>query len=263
MKFVGIETLFGLFSTIVSYCDTKTLIKVKETSLLKQLKKIYKTNVFDRLRSEALEPNYSKLRSIDELLYNHKFIYLLYKNYEREFILGSSLIKRKSPTALVCAIEYQRYDDIYNFILFHPFYKYSCNTRTTSRKEFLSKLGHDTRGNQMTPLMIASKNEMPNIVKCLLHYGADPNIKNNKGFTALHICCANNTDTTCITLLLNAMTLDAINIKRGYWTQNTALDDVYYFNRSSKRNVMIKLIRQYGGKANWYDENGHWLGKHS
>merc|ERR1712159_276663 len=40
--------------------------------------------------------------------------------------------------------------------------------------------------------------------------------------------------------------------KDGY----TPLDSAYKYNYSHIKNDIVSLLREYGGKANWYDKNG-------
>ena len=55
------------------------------------------------------------------------------------------------------------------------------------------------------------------------------------------------------------MPLASINKKTG--GGSTPLDDAYYNNHSPLRQEIIALLRSKGGKANWYDENGRYVGR--
>ena len=41
----------------------------------------------------------------------------------------------------------------------------------------------------------------------------------------------------------------------------TPLDYAYGYNRSPIKNDIVSLLRKYGGKANYYDKNGNYVGK--
>ncbi len=56
------------------------------------------------------------------------------------------------------------------------------------------------------------------------------------------------------------MSLDSINNKTYRWGF-TPLDKAYAYNHSPIRQEIIALLRSKGGKGNWYDENGRYVGR--
>ena len=121
-------------------------------------------------------------------------------------------------------------------------------------KDMVNQVGTDSRGYEMTPLMIAAENEHFQIVKYLIEQGeADPNIANSDGWNALHLAVYNRTNTELIELLLTHMSLDSIN-KRAVGIHSPGR--AYIHNHSPIRQEIIALLRSKGGKANCHDENG-------
>jgi ankyrin repeat protein len=111
-----------------------------------------------------------------------------------------------------------------------------------------------------TPLMSAAKFEHFQVVQYLIEQGVDPDIAGSDGANALHWAAGwNSTNTELIELLLAHMTLDSINKKDG--DGETPLDWAYYHNRSPLRQAITALIRSAGGKANYYNANGEYVGK--
>ena len=109
--------------------------------------------------------------------------------------------------------------------------------------------------------MAAARFEHFQIVKYLIEQGeADPNIARSYGTNALHYAAGyNRTNTELIELLFAHMSLDSINQKNGDGV--TPLDAAYIHNDSPIRQEIIALLRSKGGKANWHDENGRWVGE--
>ncbi|ORX44704.1 ankyrin [Piromyces finnis] len=78
-----------------------------------------------------------------------------------------------------------------------------------------SLLEHGSNPNEIcqnahTPLMMACKNELPEVVTLLLDHHADPNIRNNEGYTALSIACMYG-NLQIIKLLLDTKDIDINN----------------------------------------------------
>ena len=182
-----------------------------------------------------------------------KILNRLNNRYETEFPDG---------TSLVCACEKGRLGDVKLFI--------TCmkGINNMTLRENVNRFGEDSDGfDEWTPLMAAAAEEHFQVVKYLIEQGeADPNILRNDGATALHVAARNNKTTTeLIELLLTHMTLDSINMEDGATARAsgvcTPLDKAYFNNRSPIRQEIIALIRSKGGKANWFDENGRYVGK--
>ena len=108
--------------------------------------------------------------------------------------------------------------------------------------------------------MAATNDEHFQVVQHLIEQGeADPNIANSTGWNALHLAATGNrANAGLILLLVDHMTLDNINKKSraGY----TPLDYAYGRNDSPIKQEIIALLRSKGGKANYYDENGRYVG---
>ena len=162
---------------------------------------------------------------------------LLYSIYKKEF---------PQCTPIVVACEKGRLEDLKIFIAGHR----------GSVKKLLEEVGTDSYDNDgCNTLMVAAIYEKPEIIDYLLNYGADPTITNSLGYNALHWSARYNYKSTRITeSLLKKMPLESIN-KKDRWGR-TPLDHAYYYNGNPIQNDIVQLIRQHGGKANWYDRNG-------
>ena len=113
----------------------------------------------------------------------------------------------------------------------------------------VSEVGTSSGGYSMTPLMVAAYYEHSTIIEILLQCNASTATTTRYGESALHIAAAyNKTTTTIVQLLLNNMKLEDINHENTYG--RTPLDLCYY-NNSSTKQQLIKLIRQKGGKRKW------------
>ena len=185
-------------------------------------------------------------------------MYELYQRYGNEF---------EGNTALVCACQHGRMNDVLLFVNLHRFHKYiemnGVKEGNMTVKEMVNQLGRSSRGGgEWTPLMLAAANEHLQVVEYLIEQGeADPNIANSYGVNALHCAAANNrTNTELIELILTHMSLNNINKKtnRGEFTP---LDNAYVFNDSPIRQEIIALLRSKGGKSNRHDENGRYVGE--
>ena len=161
----------------------------------------------------------------------------------REAVRARYLAQYPNATPIVAACEKGNLDDVKVLL-------------TVNNKNVV---GRDSRGGDWTPLMIAARFEHFQVVEYLIEQGADPNIARSNGNNALHYAAGHNRTTTeLIELLLTHMSLNSINKKaRGGWTP---LDRAYYENHSPLRQEIIALLRSAGGKANYYDENGEYVG---
>eukprot|EP00942_MAST-04A_sp_MAST-4A-sp1_P009478 g9478.t1 len=197
---------------------------------------------------------------VSEAISGPKQLYELYQRYGNDFGWES--------TALVCACEQGRMNDVLLFVNLHRFHKYiemnGVKESNMTVKEMVNQLGSTTYGygfGECTPLMAAAWEEHFQVVQYLIEQcEADPNIADSSGQNALHSAAANNrTNTQLIELLLTHMPLDSINTKDG--GEYTPLDNAYAFNDSPIRQEIIALIRSKGGKANYHDENGRDVGE--
>lgn len=94
----------------------------------------------------------------------------------------------------------------------------------------------------MVPIMYAMSLDNPEIIKILLKAGADVNIQDNKGNTALLYGYYSNTNhITCLKLLLQAGADPNIKNKNGL----TALDEYQKSNPGLRSNVIVKLFQSY------------------
>ncbi len=265
----GIESACGILLNILQYLNIRSLCNVKRSSLIQQCRKAFGSNDFERVRDIALSLSYEGRRSINEILLTHpaRRLYLLIERYKREFPRGT-WNRDAIPTPIVCACEHGRMDDVELFMNLHPFHKYTTNRGANgyrddmTLKDMVSQFGKDNGGVECTPLMIAAYGEHFQVVKYLIEQGeADPNIADSVGVNALHVAASNNSTTTeLIELLLTHMTINSINKKKGWWGF-TPLDLAYDYNRSPIRQEIIALLRSKGGKANYYDENGIYVGR--
>ena len=227
----------GLFKNILKFLNVKSILKMSESCLVKNLGHAS----FNECVSEAI----SKPKQLFEL----------YQRYGNEF---------EGNTALVCACEEGRMNDVLLFVNLHRFHKYiemnGVKEGNMTLNEMVNQLGRNSRGYEYTPLMIAASEEHFQVVKYLIEQcEADPNIARSDGVNALHLAAGwNRTTTELIQLLLTHMTLDSINKKS---LGSTPLDLAYRFNDSPLRQEIIALLRLKGGKANYYDENGRNVGE--
>ena len=227
----------GLFKNILKFLNVKSLLKMSESCLVKNLGHAS----FNECVSEAIS--------------KPKQLYELYQRYGNEF---------EGRSALICACQHGRMNDVLLFVNLHRFHKYiemnGVKEGNMTLKEMVNQLGKDSSGYKRTPLMLAARNEHFQIVEYLIEQGeADPNIASSNGNNALHFAAQfNRTTTELIELLLTHMTLDSIN-KKDRWG-STPLDCAYHFNRSPLRQEIIALLRSKGGKANRYDANGRHVG---
>ena len=238
----GVEAASGIMTKIFMCLDVKSLLKVLESCLVKRLCVLFNSQDFVRARHEALAFDYSGHRCITEMIHNPKQLYLLYKRYKNEF-------PRCNP--FVCACQYGRVEDVNQFLNLHRFHAYIDVGTANAGMDvtaMVSKVGTNSNGYSVTPLMAAARYEHSTIIEILLQYNADTATTNEYGWNALHVAAHNKTTTTIVQLLLNNMKLEDINHKTTYGA--TPLDWCYY-NKSSIKQQLIDLIRQKGGKRKW------------
>ena len=227
----------GLFKNILKFLKVKSILKMSESCLVKNLGHAS----FNECVSEAIS--------------KPKQLYELYQRYGNEF---------EGRSALICACDRGRMNDVLLFVNLHRFHKYiemnGVKEGNMTLNEMVNQVGRSSYGVEYTPLMIAASNEHFQVVEYLIEQDeADPNIADSDGWIALHYAaCYNRTNTEMIELLLTHMSLDSINKKNGGgWTP---LDLAYRFNDSPIQQEIIALIRSKGGKANYHDANGRWVG---
>ena len=108
-------------------------------------------------------------------------------------------------------------------------------------------------------MRIAATYENQQVLEYLLNNNVDPSDTNCDGWNSLHFGAhTNKKSTKCIELLLKNMKVESINKVNN--DGETPLDYAYY-NGSPIKNDIILIIRQAGGKANLWDENGIHVGK--
>ena len=222
----------GLFKHILIFLNVKSILKMSESCLVKNLGHAS----FNECVSEAIS--------------NPKQLYELYQRYNNEF---------EGRSALICACGEGHMNDVLLFLNLHRFHKYiemnGVKEGNMTVKEMFNQVGRSSLGGEWTPLIAAAWYEHFQVVQYLIEQGeADPNIARSNGSNALHLAaCNNRTNTGVIQCLLNHMSLDSINKKnrRG----STPLDWAYS-NDSPIRQEIIALIRSKGGKANYHDANG-------
>ena len=163
--------------------------------------------------------------------------------------------KKEFPegTPIVVACEKGRLEDLKLFVACHDV----DGTKVTVKK-LLEEVGKDSGGYSRNTLMISAEKQRHEVLVQLLdYYKVDPSYTDSDdGYNALHISAHNKKSTRCTESLLKKMSLESINKKtnRG----GTPLDFAYQ-NGSPIKNDIVQLIRQHGGKANWYDRNGEWV----
>ena len=190
---------------ILQYLDIRSLLKVKESSLIQQLNKEFESKDFERVRDEALSLDYEGRRSINEMIQTHpaRRLYLLIERYQEEFPRG---------TPFVCACEHGRMDDVQLFVNLHPFHKYITNRDVNGDNgnmplnEMVNQVGKDSRGYEYTPLRIAAREDHFHIVQYLIELcEADPNIADSDGWNALHdAACHNKKNTDLIQRIIKS-----------------------------------------------------------
>ncbi len=215
----------GLFKHILIFLNVKSILKMRESCLVKNLSH----TSFNECVSAAIS--------------GPKQLFELYQRYRLEF---------EGQSTLLCACEKGRMNDVMLFVSLHRFHKYiemkGVKEGNMTVKEYVNQRGKSSNAWDHTPLMVAAWQEHFQIVKYLIEQcEADPNIAQGGGVNALHYAAYHNKkDTKLIELLLTNMSLNSINKNRngdGY----TPLDNAYY-NKSPIKQKIIDLIRSKGGR---------------
>ena len=175
----------------------------------------------------------------------------LKQKYKKEFPKGT-------PIVVMC--EKGRLEDLKLFMKLFV----ACHDvdRTgVSVKKLLEEVGKDSGGYKRNALMVAAREEKPEVVLYLLEYDVNPAITDSYyGRNALYFSAGYNKKSTRITeSLLKKMPLESINKKNKYGGYTPL--DYAYGNGSPIKNDIVQLIRQHGGKANNYDRNGKKVGE--
>ena len=219
----------GLFKHILIFLKVKSILKLKESCLVKNLNH----TSFNECVTAAIR--------------GPKQLFELYRRYRLEF---------EGKSTLVCACEKGRMNDVMLFVSLHRFHKYiemkGVKEGNMTLKDMVNLEGKAiSDGYEYTPLIIAARYEHYQIVKYLIEQcEADPNIANSRGSNALHYAAyKNEKDTKLIEFLLTNMSLTSINKKGGYygWTPL----DMAYDNKSPIKQTIIDLIRSKGGKRGY------------
>ena len=120
----------GLFKNILKFLKVKSILKMSESCLVKNLGHAS----FNECVSEAI----SKPKQLFEL----------YQRYGNEF---------EGITALVCACQHGRMNDVLLFVNLHRFHKYiemnGVKEGNMTLKEMVNQLGRSRYGVEYTPLM--------------------------------------------------------------------------------------------------------------
>ena len=124
----------GLFKNILKFLNVKAILKMSESCLVKNLGHAS----FNECVSEAIS--------------KPKQLYELYQRYGNEF---------EGNTALVCACQYGRMNDMLLFVNLHRFHKYiemkGVKEGNMTVKEMVNQLGTNSLGYEYTPLIAAAR----------------------------------------------------------------------------------------------------------
>ncbi|PML61919.1 ankyrin repeat domain-containing protein [Vibrio breoganii] len=106
-----------------------------------------------------------------------------------------------------------------------PFLHYYSRENDFKRCEVLLKNGLDPNiriqygvNEDVTPLMIACQFDCIDVAKTLLAYGADCNLTNSQGSTALHYCMFNNSPELVKLLIHSGAKVNVFTAERALWT---------------------------------------------
>ena len=132
----------------------------------------------------------------------------------------------------------------------------------------VSKEGKDSGGGSITPLQTAVWIEQLEIVQYLVKSCPTVDLVgqiDSIGESSLHMaaqCSKKNVHTLQFLIdNYNGKDIkDIINQKNNYYGY-TPLDCAYQYNKSPIKKDIVALLRQFGGKANYYDKNGNKVGK--
>eukprot|EP00944_MAST-04C_sp_MAST-4C-sp1_P005958 g5958.t1 len=173
-----------------------------------------------------------------------------------------SVYKKALPkgTPLVCACEKGRLDDVRMLVEGHDLEKTGMSV-----DEMVSKNGKDSGGYSFTPLQMAVRNEQLEIVQYIVKSCTTVDLigqTNSNGASSLHYAAEHSKKNVqmlqCLIDNYNGKDIkDIINQKND--DGKTPLDNAYVFYSIEEED--ISLLREYGGKANWYDKNGNKVGE--
>eukprot|EP00944_MAST-04C_sp_MAST-4C-sp1_P013266 g13266.t1 len=176
----------------------------------------------------------------------------LVQNYKNEFSRGNSL---------VCACERGRLEDVRMLVEGHDVEKTGMSV-----DEMVSRKGKDSRGNSTTPLQSAAENEQLEIAQYLVKTCTTVDLigyKKSDGYNSLHYAARySKKNVQTLQFLIDNYNGDIKNIiNQKTDSGNTPLDHAYDYNKSPIKKDIVSLLRKYGGKANWWDKNGNYVGK--
>ena len=222
------------------------------------LSKLTKLELPDAIIFKIENHVYHWIHSLRQPLFQKDIIYKRYK--EDTWIIprwGRHLeYPRKIPLSPhINACEEGYLNDLKVFIAAHK-----IENPGISVEKMLDTYGYDSMGCLTNALLIAAENERDDIIEHLLQYNIDINVTDVDKRNALHLCHPifnpKGDVIRCVELLLKNMPLNTINYNHN---GETPLDYIYESSEPIKWEV-AKLIRQYGGKANYHDEKGNDVG---
>ena len=119
---------------------------------------------------------------------------------------------------------------------------------------------------QWTLLQYAVSNEQLEIVKFLVE--TYPNVDligqtGSDGWNSLHVAAKHSDNVNTLKFLIESykkvyLITNIINEKENI-DEYTPIDCAYWYNNSTAKNDIVNLLRQNGGKANYYDKNGKYV----
>jgi len=158
---------------------------------------------------------------------------------------------RTSPMIMAC--ELGKLEDVKLFVNTAP-----------QKLELINTADYNNCGMRWTPLDTAAARGHSQIVKYLLDEGVDiTHIDEVEGFTALH-SASHFHNYECVKMILEKMPKHLINLVTVEEDHCTALDEVFCIKPRNQNIVnhqnLVKLLKEYGAKANNYDSNGIFVG---
>jgi hypothetical protein len=208
----GIETANAIMLEILQYLDTRSLINLKLSSLIKQLTEESQSEHFECVREDALNLDFEGKRNINEMILKQgkKKLVAFIKRYPIELSPTQTQYHSGFPVArktFIAACQYGHMDDVQLFVNLYPFQKYINDNMTL--KEMVNQF--DSNG-AWTPLMIAANKGHFQIVQYLIELGADPYLTDHHGWNALYCSLSGKLNPDLIQFLLNYISVD--NIKK-------------------------------------------------
>ena len=246
----GIETANGILSVILMHLDLKSLLKVLESSLIKQLCTAFDSCDFLELRQEAMAFNYAGRRRIMEIIYVLKQLYKVSKQYlfihdERPIVCFYGFYR-----TIWCNFRNDSLDiheeDLTQFVNLYGFHAYIEDVifdgfmKGDIRKDFETSF-------ISTVCSTYCREHITHLELFLQH--VDIGVTDVSGSNVLHHILRGSEiygDATLAEYLLNKMKLKDINCKNVYGV--TPLD-FCLMSRGSFREKVLPLIREAGGKS--------------